>query len=85
MKFGMPGAAAAMRHEARGLDLVHRIDHRRRAASLAEDCAELGDLEQAEALAAEALRNHDAHQPLGLERVDGLLREAAFAVDIATE
>ena len=46
----MPGAGAAVAHQAGDLDLVHRIDHRGRGAGAAERVADVGDLGDARRL-----------------------------------
>ena len=80
-----PGAVHAVADHASDLHLVHGVDQRRGAASLAQRVTDLGELAQAGVFAAEALRRHDAHQPLGLRGGDRLGGEAAGAIDVVGE
>ncbi len=77
----MPGAGAAVAHEAGHFGLVHRIDHGGRCAGAAERVADIDDVGDACALAAEFARHGDAEQPFGAQRRDRLVRETRIAID----
>ncbi len=70
-----------MTDEARDLGLVHRIDHRRRCAGAAERVADVDNLGDAGAFAAEFARHRDAKQALGARGGNGLVGKPRVAVD----
>ena len=77
-----PVAAVEVPDDAGDLDLMHREDHRARPAALAEDETGSGNLVHSHTAAAE-LRRDERRQRLGLaQRVDRLVREASFAIDL---
>ena len=63
------------------LDLVHRVDHRRRGASAAELEAALGDRVERRTGTAERLRHGSRQRARLAKRGQGLGREAGLAVD----
>ena len=63
------------------LGLMHRINHCRRGASATEHVADINDVGEACALAAEIVRHHDAQQTLRTRRCERFMRESRFAVD----
>jgi len=67
-------------HDARGLDLVHGEDHRRRGAILAERLAQHRDLRHVEPHAAVFARHVGGEQLLVAEGGERLAREARLAV-----
>ena len=77
----MPGAGSAMAHQARDLGLVHRIDHGGRCAGAAERVANVDDVGDAGAFAAEFARHRDAEKPLGARGGDRLFRKSRIAID----
>ena len=77
----MPGAAAAVAHQASDLGLMHGIDHRRRCAVAAEHVADVHDVRRARALAAEFGRHRGAQQPLGARCIDRLFGESRLGID----
>ena len=68
--------------DARHLDLVHGVDHRRRAAVLAQHLADTGDLDDVEAQAAVALGHVRAEQARVAQGVKRLARKAGVAIDV---
>ena len=70
-----------MADEAGDLDLMHRENHRGRAAGAAEDGADVGDIGRARAFAAELGRNQHAEQFLFADRLERLLGKARVAID----
>ncbi len=81
----LPRIAGAMAHEARDLDLMHRIDHRGGGAGAPEDVADVDHLRRARLLAAECGGNKNAEQLLCANRVERFARKAAVAVDFVGE
>ena len=77
----MPGAAAAVTHQASDLGLMHRIDHGGRCAGAAERVTDVDDVGDAGALAAEFARHRNAEQPLGARSADRLFRKTRIAID----
>ena len=77
----MPGAAAAVADDAGHHDLMHGEDHRGRSAGAAERVADIDDVGDAGAFAAEIARHHDAQQPLGARGGEGFGRKARIAID----
>ena len=67
--------------EARHLDVVHREHHRGVRARLAERLAQLGDLLDAAAHAAELHGHERGEQPGLAQRGERLAREARLAID----
>ena len=76
-----PGDAMAVPDDAGDLGLVHRVDHRRGRAGASERVADVGDVMDRGAEAAEFDRNHHAEQFLLTRDVEGLVREAGVAID----
>ena len=77
-----PRGVVEVAHDAGHLDLVHREDHRARAAAAAELEAGRRDRLEADAAAAELRRHERRTGPLAPERLDRLDREARVAVDV---
>ncbi|MFK4694766.1 hypothetical protein ABIF42_000360 [Bradyrhizobium diazoefficiens] len=76
-----PGNAVAVPDDAGDLGLVHRVDHRGRGAGAPERVADVGDVVDRGAEAAELDRDHDAEQFLLTRDVESLVREAGVAID----
>ena len=70
-----------MPRQAGDLGLVHGIDHRRRGAGAAQRVADIDDVRDAGALAAQFARHRDAKEPFGTHGGDRFLRESRIAVD----
>ena len=77
----MPGAAFAMPREAGDLGLMHRVDHGGRRAGAAERVANIDDVGDAGAFAAELARHRNAHQSRGARGGDRLRRKPRVAID----
>ncbi|MGY4500020.1 hypothetical protein ACVWYH_003951 [Bradyrhizobium sp. GM24.11] len=76
-----PGNTVAMPDDAGDLGLVHRVDHRGRGAGASERVADVGDVIDRCAEAAELDRDHDAEQLLLTRGIECLVREAGVAID----
>jgi len=70
-----------MADDAGHLDLVHRENQRRRRTGLTENEADIGDLGDRCAFAAERGGDHDAEQPLLADLGESLRREARGRID----
>jgi hypothetical protein len=71
---------AAVLNEARDLQLVHGVDHRRRRAVSGERIGRVGDFRDSGAGAAESGRNERREQTFGAQRLDGLDRKAGISI-----
>ena len=67
--------------QARQLDHMHGVNHRRGRAGLPEDGADFGDLDQRGALAPQIHRDHHAQKTLRLQGFDGFGRKPVFRID----
>jgi hypothetical protein len=77
----VPDAAAAVPHDARYLGLMHRENHRGRGAGAAERVADIDDIADAGALAAQLAWNGRAEQAFSPRSGDRLRRHARIAID----
>ena len=76
----VPGAAAAMARDARHFGLMHGEYHRRGGASAAERVADIDDIADARAFAAEFTRNCRAQKTRGARGGDRFGRNAGIAI-----
>ena len=77
----MPGAVVVVTHDASERRLMHGDDHRRRGAGLAQCVADVRDIGERRAAAAELARHQQREKTVAFGRLDGLCREGRVAID----